>query len=372
MIQFTNTLHTKQRANTRDSFTNYRIEQLDLKVASDELWDDFLSHHQRIHHENNPDDPLLSKSVMKAQNSSNDPYQQLFRWMIRLNSPSNDYIGYASVFIHDEKSPEFESNKHIARANISIAKEYRNRGLAIELLKIIIPKIKELKKEIIQTWVSHDTGKAFSEYIGGEVCYRGCENRLKFNEIDWNKMKNWIEKGKKRTNGTTIEVFNDVAEKDIIEYCNVFTETLNQAPVDDIEGEGVITPESRRFQEQVNKDSGYIWTSMITREKDGKISGLTEILYNPQNKHVVYQELTGVKMEYRGRGLGKWLKAKMLFYIKDNYPHINHIETGNAISNGPMLAINTGMGYKKYKCSEMYKFSTEELYRRLKHLICIE
>ncbi len=364
-----NTIHTKENTNVKDNSVNYRIEQLNLKVASDELWDDFLTHHQRIHHENNPEDPVLSKSIMKAQNSVDDPYQQLFRWMIRLNSPSNEYIGYASVFIHDEKSPEYDSNEHIARANISVAKEYRNRGLAFELLKIIIPKIKELNKEIIQSWVTHETGKTFSKYIGGEICYRGCENRLKFKEINWKKMRNWIEDGNARTTGVTIEIFNDASEKDIDEYCSVFTETLNQAPVEDAEGEENITPEIRRFQEKSNKDSGYIWTTMITREASGKISGLTEILYNPQRKHVVHQELTGVREEYRGRGLGKWLKAKMRFFIKENYPHIDHIATGNAISNAPMLAINTGMGYKTHKCSEMYKFNTEELYRRIEHLI---
>lgn len=364
-----NSIHPDVNIDSRKDTLDFRIEQFDLKTASDELWGDFTSHHQRIHHENNPDDPLLSKSVMRAQNSVIDPYQQLFRWMIRLNCPSDDYIGYASVFIHTENSPEYDTNKHIARANISINKEYRNKGLAIELLKIIIPKIKELNMEIIQSWISHDSGKGFSDHIGGEVCYRGCENRLKFSEINWDKMKNWIEEGKTRNNGISIEIFNEVPEKDLDEYCQVFTETANQAPIEDVEGEEIVTPEIRRFQEKTNKDSGYTWTTMISREPNGKISGLTEILYNPQNNHVVYQELTGVKQEFRGKGIGKWLKAKMLFFIQDNYPHINHIATGNASSNAPMLAINTGMGYKTYKCSEMYKYNTEDLYRRFKHLL---
>lgn len=41
---------------------------------------------------------------------------------------------------------------------------------------------------------------------------------------------------------------------------------------------------------------------MITVEKDGKISGLSEIRYNYGMKTVITQELTGVKQEYQGRG----------------------------------------------------------------------
>ena len=136
--------------------------------------------------------------------------------------------------------------------------------------------------------------------------------------ILYDKMRMWIEAGSTRNDEVKIEIFNDVPKGDIDEYCDVFTETLNQAPVDDAEGEEHITPEIRRFQEKNNKKSGYVWTTMISREGNGKISGLTEILYNPQTKHVIHQELTGVKQEYRGRGLGKWLKANMLFFIKEN------------------------------------------------------
>ena len=77
------------------------------------------------------------------------------------------------------------------------------------------------------------------------------------------------------------------------------------------------------------------------------------------------QELTGVSCEFRGRGLGKWLKAKMILHIKDTYPDVKRIITGNAEANAPMLSINERMGFKKYKGAEGYKFQTEELAKKL-------
>ena len=92
---------------------------------------------------------------------------------------------------------------------------------------------------------------------------------------------------------------------------------------------------------------------------------MTEILYDPRDGHRILQELTGVRPEFRGRGLGKWLKGKMILHIKETYPKAQRIITGNAESNAPMLSINERMGFKKYKGAEGYKFQTEELAKKL-------
>ena len=58
----------------------------------------------------------------------------------------------------------------------------------------------------------------------------------------------------------------------------------------------------------------------------------------------VHQDLTGVQEKYRGRGLGKRLKAEMIFQIRDNYPEAKFISTGNAMLNKEILSINQAMG----------------------------
>ena len=126
-------------------------------------------------------------------------------------------------------------------------------------------------------------------------------------------MKQWIDDGPKRAKGVTLERFVDVSESDIEEYCIIYTETMNQQPFGELEGRARQTPESRRLsEERIRKREGK-WTTLISREKDGPISGLTEIIFFPDKPTMLYQDLTGVKEEYRGRGLGKWLKASMLY-----------------------------------------------------------
>ena len=77
------------------------------------------------------------------------------------------------------------------------------------------------------------------------------------------------------------------------------------------------------------------------------------------------QHLTGVRSNYRGRGLGKWLKARMLFWAKDAYPEMRYVVSGNTDSNAPMLSINSRMGFKIHKRHVSYKYTVDHLRDKL-------
>ncbi|MHA1435819.1 MAG: GNAT family N-acetyltransferase, partial [Candidatus Heimdallarchaeota archaeon] len=64
---------------------------------------------------------------------------------------------------------------------------------------------------------------------------------------------------------------------------------------------------------------------------------------------------------YRGRGLGKWLKAEMALFIKNQYPEIKFIQTSNADMNDPMLSINDRMNFKLQHTLLTYHFNLETL-----------
>ena len=77
-----------------------------------------------------------------------------------------------------------------------------------------------------------------------------------------------------------------------------------------------------------------------------------------------FQNLTGVKEEHRGRGLGKWLKANMILMMRDKYPDIKYISTGNATENAPMLSTNNRMGFKIHKKRITYKYQLDDFRKR--------
>lgn len=48
-------------------------------------------------------------------------------------------------------------------------------------------------------------------------------------------------------------------------------------------------------------------------------------------------------------------QARMLLYIRKEYPGVKYVATGNADSNAPMLAINNRLGFKKHLAIKLYK-----------------
>ncbi|MCK5047090.1 MAG: hypothetical protein KAS22_10960, partial [Candidatus Heimdallarchaeota archaeon] len=106
--------------------------------------------------------------------------------------------------------------------------------------------------------------------------------------------------------------------------------------------------------------------TIISREYNGFISGITEIRYSRTDRpERIEQGLTGVLEEYRGRGLGKWLKAEMLMYIENHIPDARFLVTGNADHNAPMNSINERLGFKPYKNETSYKFRLTTAIKRM-------
>ncbi len=343
------------------SSLDYRIIEFNPSSASDFEWGKFFVIREKLHYEHTPDDPFDDHLVLRKKMSYDNPYSDEKRWLVLLNNEEESVIGYAYLHAILKAAPDYEDNKHIAWAYIIVDKEFRRNGIGTDLIRFLVPKLKEYKRSTIQAWNEYESGKEFSKNYNGKLAIRSYENRLKLNLVDWDKMNEWVKDGKWRSPGVKIMTFEEVPEDIIEEYVRVFTETANQAPLEDLEGQEILTPELRRHQEAKERNAGTVWMTKISIETDGRISGLTEILYNPRESHVIYQELTGVKKEYRGRRLGKMLKADMMMLIKDRFPHINYIATGNAMSNAPMLLINRGMGFKEVKRYETYKFSLEGL-----------
>lgn len=342
---------------------NVRIEPFDPRAASEALWGEYFALQEALFREVNPEDPLPSRKIQRAFMEDPSPFWQVHR-LVALAAEDQRVIASAALAFETERSPSFEINKHLCHGEIGVHPDLRRQGIGTALLKALVAQAKRQGKTVLEGGADHPSGKQFSQKWGGTLAIEGAENRLKLAEVDWEMLEAWWREGPERAPGVRLEMFQDVPEADIAEYTELYTETNNQQPLGELEGRARITPESRRIAER-RREKGYTWITLISREPDGAISGLTEVLYSPEEPYKVHQDLTGVKEEYRGRGLGKWLKAEMAFYIREHYPEARFIATGNATTNAPMLSINRRMGFKEHLSGAAFNFQVEELAERL-------
>jgi len=80
-------------------------------------------------------------------------------------------------------------------------------------------------------------------------------------------------------------------------------------------------------------------------DKDGRYLGVSNMFRSLDDPKFLWQGITGVRREARGRGIAMALKLRTVRYAIDR--GIEHIKTWNDVHNKPMLSINEAMGFAK-------------------------
>ncbi len=336
----------------------FKIITFDPLTAGDALWEKYLDSTEAICREYEPDEPMLPRARRKEMTVASLP-----------NPYSNDYIylalaaggapaGLAHLTAETPASPTYAENRLIGGLrNLSVAAPLRRRGLGTRLLGHALRDL-ALKEPLVAELVagaSLESGRRFLEKNGGELSLEDSENRLYLADADWALMERWAAEGASRNPGSRVITAAAIPEADLAEYVRAYNETLAREPKGELDGSMQITPGQVRHYEKKMREKGMIETTIYTREKDGRVSGLTETTYLPELPWVVRQGMTGVPAEFSGRGLGKLLKARMLLHIRKEFPAAKYVLTANADINAPMLAINNRLGFKRHRAFGLYK-----------------
>ncbi|HNT98929.1 MAG TPA: GNAT family N-acetyltransferase [Elusimicrobiales bacterium] len=328
----------------------------DPAAAPEELWTVHYDHLDAISRELDPDEPLVPRAKRREMllASLELRYTNKYTWFLMEGGAA---AGYLWLSVENPKSPTYGTNKASAQMKLSVAPGNRRRGLGKRLLAFAAAELAAREPQVkeVLSPVMTGEGKLFIEAAGGALSLEQAENRLYLSEVDWAAVERWAEEGKLRNPGTSVLAVTSIPEEDIEEYARIYSETMNQQPLGDINLTIAVTPAQIRLGERKQEELGATHLTMYCKDPDGSVAGLTETHYMPESGHCVRQFLTGVREPCRGRGLGKLLKALMLLHIRKNWPGVKYVATSNAGSNAPMMAINTALGFKKRRPVLIYK-----------------
>ena len=98
-------------------------------------------------------------------------------------------------------------------------------------------------------------------------------------------------------------------------------------------------------REDIDAPNALLDAFFVAIDKDGRYLGVSNLFRSLDDPPFLWQGITGVRREARGRGIAMALKLRTVRYAIDK--GIEHIKTWNDVHNRPMLAINEAMGFAK-------------------------
>ena len=122
----------------------------------------------------------------------------------------------------------------------------------------------------------------------------------------------------------------------------------------------------RGYEAELKEIGEEHWYIVAVSAETGEVAGFTEIAFDPSLPATCFQEDTAVLARYRGRGLGRAVKAEMMQWLRANRPNISEVRTTTSADNVPMIRVNEQLGYVTTAMLHAVEIGAAELDRRLR------
>jgi GNAT superfamily N-acetyltransferase len=106
-------------------------------------------------------------------------------------------------------------------------------------------------------------------------------------------------------------------------------------------------------REDIDAPNALLDAFYLAIDKDGRDLGVSNMFRSLDNPTFIWQGITGVLRDARGKGIGMALKLRTVRYAIDK--GIEHIKTWNDVHNKPMLSINEALGFSRQRAWISYE-----------------
>ncbi len=334
------------------------LKQFDPETASHDYFKARHAYQKLRQQEEMPEDPprSLEFSITNAKNWKLFEKQKLEVWHLWEQDTIIAEL-FAEVAFH-------EDNRHLMWCSIGILKPYRRKGFSRLLLDKLITMADGYERTLLiaESNSRVPDGIAFAEHLGAKRGVESHTNQLVLTDIDKTLLETWIENAETNAKKFGLGFWGDTYPEEEIHAIANLISVMNTAPRDDLNIEDwKTTPKALRESEAYSKARNIERWVLYARHSSGELAGYTATFWDPENPENLDQGDTGVLPNYRGHGLGKWLKAAMIQKVLSERPVVKRIRTGNADSNAAMLAINHALGFKPYIAETVWQIEIEKI-----------
>jgi len=277
-------------------------------------------------------------------------------------SDGDSVVGIALVHLN-----HLDSNSDKAEVEIEVHPDHRRHGVGTELAAAVVELAEaEGRTSLTGYSVNSTPVRGFWESLGAERKSMDRQSRLWLADTDESMMLDWVAKRQIRAGDYRLEHFRGATPAHLLPAVAHLNTVMNDAPRDDLDWDDDIWTEDDvvEFNELIIGRGREPWSTVVFGSDDTP-AGFTAISCQFEKPRFAHQGNTAVDPAHRNRGLGRWIKADMWLRLREEAPHVEAIDTDNAASNDPMLAINVEMGFKPLLDWSIWQADTSTLRKRI-------
>ena len=276
-----------------------------------------------------------------------------FRKSLGGNDTFEEYVAVAmeadiAVGILRASFHHLEANSEKAEITIDVHPGHRRHGHGTALLRHVI-ELCEAKGRTGIVAFGPDTEESES-FWGSFGMTKGMverESRLWLADTDEQMMLDWVARRHQRASDYVLHHYVGRTPDHLLDAAVIGTNAMNDAPTEDLDwDDDNWTREEVLELDDFLADLGRERWVTIAMDATGDTAGMTGISIQKDKPRFAFQGNTAVLAHHRNKGIGRWLKADMWLRLRNDAPFVEAINTDNAESNDPMLAINIAMGFK--------------------------
>jgi GNAT superfamily N-acetyltransferase len=307
-----------------------------------------------------PDDPLWRDGMMRDYLSVTMPGERKIMWLAEENEGDAERgvtpLGQASVLLLGD----------IGVIDLMVRPAARRLNVGLTLLTEVVKRAHAEGFTALGVEVPGDTsGIEFYESLGFSRAFTEIRSVLQLNTVDWFTLGD-LAAGVGA--GYQIQFYPGGPPDDLLNaYAAAKAEVRDDYELGDLE----LRPSSyepQRLQSSLATLAARglkLYVVVAIHEKTGAVVGLTEVVVPAQHPTRADQYDTVVVPGHRGYGVGRAIKARMLFELRSAEPGLTEVQTWNAEINEPLIKVNQELGFIVDRQWLEYDVSLPELAARL-------
>ncbi len=337
---------------------NHEIRPFQIRSASQGDYACLNEVKNALQHEVLPEDPPMAYGEAVQRWQAMPTYVDEATWAAWESETGRiSAFGEAKIYLTGD-------NEHVLNFSIEVLAQYRRQGLGRQMLRRITDQARRFNRRLM---IAEANSKvpAGAAFLSGMGARKGPElqmNQLQVDELDRGLIRQWLEQSGHLSGEFRLGWWSDrYPEERIQELADLLQITYNDQPRDGLEVEDeAVTPDLVRQSEEATLVGGRErWVLYVVDRERDRMAGLTEVHWDIARPAILSQDFTGILPEYRGKGLGHWLKAEMMNKVLRERPQVKVIRTGNANTNVPMMKINAALGFKPYMAWTVWQVETQ-------------